>query len=352
MYDAAVAFAEWCNEHGGILGRELVVADRDAALGEYNARIVESCAEDFALVGGGAVLDDSDNGARIECGLPAIPGFVVSVAARQADLQVQPVPNVRGTLAFGAHQRIAEEYPDLIDSFGVLTASVGSVQAVRDETVAAAEDAGYTVVWSEEYNSLGESNWRPFVESMRDAGVEIFEMVGEPTYFSQLLEAMELVGWHPSLTILQANFYDQPFVEEAGDIADDTYIRLQFTPFELADQSPATSDYLEMMERYNPGGKTALLGVQATSAFLLFAQAAKACGSELTRECLLEQAGSVDSWTAGGLHAPQDLATNSPSPCFLLMQPTADGFVYAEDLTRATDGLFNCEEDNVVPVEL
>src|SRR5690606_9254449 len=29
MYDAAVAFADWCNSHGGILGRELVIADRD-----------------------------------------------------------------------------------------------------------------------------------------------------------------------------------------------------------------------------------------------------------------------------------------------------------------------------------
>ena len=37
MYDAAVAFTTWCNEHGGILGRELVLDDLDAALTEYEA---------------------------------------------------------------------------------------------------------------------------------------------------------------------------------------------------------------------------------------------------------------------------------------------------------------------------
>ncbi len=92
MHDAAVAFAAWCNEHGGILGREVVVDDRDAAIVAYNNRILESCDEDFAMVGGGAVLDDSDAGRRIECGLPNVAGYVVSPTARVADLQVQPVP--------------------------------------------------------------------------------------------------------------------------------------------------------------------------------------------------------------------------------------------------------------------
>ena len=77
-----MAFAEWCNEHGGINGRELVVADRDAALTEFNARIIDACSQDFALVGGGAVLDESDNGGRVACGLPNIAGYVVSEEGR------------------------------------------------------------------------------------------------------------------------------------------------------------------------------------------------------------------------------------------------------------------------------
>jgi hypothetical protein len=343
MYDAAVAFANWCNEHGGINGRELVVADRDAALTNYNGQVTTACSEDFALVGGGAVLDDSDNGARVACGLPNIAGYVVSETARTADLQVQPVPNPAGKLAFGAHQ--------LIDRFGVITSSFGSVLNQRDDTVFAAEALGYTVVYSEEYNSAGESNWRPFVERMRDADVEVFEMIGEPTFFAQVLEAMEQVGYRPQIIIQGANFYDRPFAETSGDIATNVHVRLQYTPFELADENQATADYLEMMERYNPGGKTALLGMQAMSSYLLFAQAAAACGSELTRACLLEQASSVTEWTAGGLHAPQDPSTITPSQCFVHLDVTPEGgFAVNEDLTGATDGIFNCEDDNVVDV--
>lgn len=350
MYDAAVAFAAWCNEHGGINGRELVIADRDAALTDYNARIVESCAEDFAMVGGGAVLDDADNGGRVACGLPNIPGYVVSRAAREADLTVQPVPNPPGRLNAGIYQRVAEQFPEYIDSYGVVTSSFGSVLAVRDDAVATVEDLGYQVVYSEEYNSAGESNWRPFVEAMGDAGVEVFELVGEPTFFAQILEAMEAVGFRPPVMVLNANFYDATFAETAGDIAQNVYIRAQFTPFELADQNPATADYLELIERYTTGGKTALLGMQALSAYLLFAQAATACGAELTRTCVLEQAGSVTEWTGGGLHAPQDPSTTTPSQCVAILTVSADGFALDEALTAPTDGIFNCEDDNIVDV--
>src|SRR5947209_8470799 len=74
MFDTAVAFAKWCNDHGGILGRKIVVDDRDAKLTDYNAVITQSCDEDFAMVGGGAVFDDGDNGLRVQCGLPNVAG--------------------------------------------------------------------------------------------------------------------------------------------------------------------------------------------------------------------------------------------------------------------------------------
>lgn len=350
MYDAAVAFANWCNEHGGINGREVVVNDRDAALTDYNGQITSACSEDFAVVGGGAVLDDSDNGARVACGLPSIPGYVVSETARAADLQVQPVPNPVGRMQFGPEQLVAEQNPELIDRLGTITSAFGSVLNVRDDTVAAAQDAGYSAVYAEEYNSAGESNWRPFVERLRDADVQVLEFIGEPTFFSQVLEAMEAVPYRPEVMLVNANFYDALFAETAGSIAQNVHVRVQFTPFELADTNQATQDYLDLMAEYNPDGKIALLGMQALSAYLLFAQSAAACGSELTRTCLLEQAGSVTEWTAGGLHAPQDPSTTTPSNCFVTLDIEGSGFVVNEELTQATDGIFNCEDDNVVDV--
>lgn len=165
-----------------------------------------------------------------------------------------------------------------------MTSTFGATITVRDQTVQAVEQLGDSVVYSGTYNPLGESNWRPFVEQMRDAGVRVFEFIGEPENLANLQSAMETVGYFPDVTIQQTNFYDRRFIELAGDIAQNTYIRSAYHPYELADENPATADYLELMERYNPDGKVALLGTQSISAFLLFAQAATACGSELTRD--------------------------------------------------------------------
>ena len=74
-------------------------------------------------------------------------------------------------------------------------------------------------------------------------------------------------------------------------------MRSPFPTFEMADEVPAMADYLELMERYNPEGKTAMLGMQGLSAFLLFATAANACGAELSRPVRARQgrgAGRLD----------------------------------------------------------
>jgi hypothetical protein len=349
MYDAAVAFTSWCNEHGGILGRQLVLDDRDAKLTEYNARILESCVADFAMVGGGAVSDDADNGARVACGLPNIPGYVVTDEARSADLQVQPVPNPVGTLAVGGFRRARELYPDLT-RFGIMTGAYQTTQAVRDLEVAGAEQLGYEKVYTIDYSVNCEPDWGSFITDMQTANVEVLEFVGEPECFTALQKAMDTAGWFPALTLQNTNFYDQKYADEGGPYAQNTFIRTAFYPFERSSENKATQDYLDLMEQYNPSGKVAQLGVQGLSGWLLFATAATECGSELTRQCLLEKAGAVTEWTGGGLHAATNPSANTPSDCVAVLEVTADGFVYDEEFTNPNDGIFYCDPANLVPV--
>jgi Periplasmic binding protein len=348
MVDAAVAFAAWCNEHGGINGRQLVIDDRDAALTAYNDRITESCAADFALVGGGAVFDDADNGARVACGLPNVAGFVVSEIARSAELQVQPVPNPLTEYAAGAYRRLAEERPELMDHYGIMTGNVGATLSTRDQVLDAVTQLGFQTVFNQEYSSGGESNWRPFVEGMRDAGVEVFEWVGEPEYLSAIQEAMALVGFYPEVIMVNTNLYDTRYLETVGNNTQNTLIRTAYTPFELADENPATADYLELMERYNPDGKLAQLGAQAVSAFLLFAQAARDCGADLTRACMIENAQSVSAWTGGGLHAEMNPSEGGASQCFAFIAVTPGTFTLDEEMTQPNEGIFNCDPENVL----
>jgi len=347
MYDSAVAFAAWCNEHGGIGGRTVVIDDLDAKLFEYGQRVGEACQQDFALVGGGAVFDAQDNGARVACGLISVPGYTVTPQARVGDLQVQPVPNPVYSFASHGYRWLLDAHPD-VDKLGILWVNLDGPATIHAQTVEMAEQRGMEVVFDEQYRPIGETGWRGYVQKMRDDGVEAFEMIGEPENMVALQQAMQTEGWYPTFTVLQPNYFDAKFVEEGGSsVSEATYMRSPFPTFEMADEVPAMADYLELMERYNPEGKTAMLGMQGLSAFLLFATAAKACGADLSRQCVLDQAAAQDGWIAGGLHSPQTPGNVVATECSLAIRVTPDGFEYDEELTGPNEGIYNCDPANV-----
>jgi hypothetical protein len=347
MYDTAVAFTAWCNEHGGILGRQLVVDDLDAALTEYEPRVTEACEKDFALVGGGAVFDEDPNAVRVGCGLPNIAGYVVSAAARNADLQVQPVPNSLAKVNVGRYVAAARDFPEGIKSYGIMSGQLPALNLVRDQLLEAAKSLGYEVKYQIEYAPAGETGWPNFVADMQAKDIKVLEYVGQPSDLVQLNRAMETAGWHPDVLLLSGNFYDASYAAEAGSIAGNVYIQVQNHPFEQASDDKATQDYLDLMEQYNPDGKIALLGAQGLSSWLLFAKAATECGSDLTAACLLEKAAATKDWTGGGLHAPQTPGNTEPSSCWLALSLDADGFHANEDATQPTEGVYNCDPKNV-----
>jgi hypothetical protein len=349
MYDTAVAFTEWCNEHGGINGREIVLSDADAKLFDYEPAITEACGRDFALVGGGAVFDEDPNDVRVGCQLPNIAGYVVSARGRTAGLQVQPIPNTLQRVGLGRYNAVKRDFPDSIDRYAIMASAIDSVLLVKAQTIEAAESLGFEVAYTVDYQTQGETGWANFVRDMQEQDIRILEFIGQPQNLIELTTAMEIAGWHPDAILLSGNFYDDLYRQGATNTTENLYIQSSFTPFEMADENKATQDYLDLMSQYNPAGKIAGLGIQGLSSWLLFATAASACGSDLTAECLLREAEAVTDWTGGGLHARQTPGNTDPSPCLLLLGLDDTGFVYNEEATAPTegDGLFNCDESNV-----
>lgn len=346
MYDTAVAFTEWCNEHGGILGREIILSDVDAKLFDYEPAVTEACGRDFALVGGGAVFDDDLSGVRVACDLPNIAGYVVSATGRTADLQVQPIPNPIFNIAMGRYNAAQREFPDSGDRYGIMASAIPSVLLVKQQAIETAESLGFEVVYSLDYQTQGETGWANFVREMQEQDVKILEFIGQPQNLIELTDEMAIAGWHPDVILLSPNFYDDLY-RQGATTESNLFIQSVFHPLELADENVATQDYLDLMEQYNPGGKVALLGMQGLSSWLLFATAATTCGSDLSAECLLTEAEAQAGWTGGGLHARQTPGNTEPSPCFLLLGLDDTGFVYNEEATAPTEGLFNCDEENV-----
>jgi hypothetical protein len=160
------------------------------------------------------------------------------------------------------------------------------------------------------------------------------------------------------VTDLESNFYNPDYAEAGGEAAEGSFVRIAIAPFEEADQYPATQQYLDAMDEYAPDGKVATLGVHAFSAGLLFATAADAVGSDLTRDAMAEQLRGIHDWTAGGLHGTMDVGDNTPGPCFIVME-VHDGafqrrYPLPEDEAYIQEGAnrgFSCPDDGFVNLE-
>jgi ABC-type branched-subunit amino acid transport system substrate-binding protein len=351
LFDATEVFTTWCNEAGGINGREIEVVERDAKLTEYKQRITESCQEDFMLVGGGGVFDDTGQEERLGCLLPEIPAYQVSSKARGADLAVPPLPNSLDELPVGAFQYIEQRFPDSIGDVGFLTGNVPSTVTVDAQNQEAVEALGFEVTYEAQYNSVGEASWTPFAQAMQSDGVRGLVYTGEPENFAKLLQAFADIGYELDWAVVGGNALDATFVEVGGEAVRNVFILSSIVPPFMADENPATQQYLDLFAEHLPDGKSeALLGYNSFSAWLLFATAVKACGSDVTRRCVYDEASAITEWTGGGLHAATVPGSHEGPRCAMVVEASPDGFAVPDDF-EPTDGLFRCSDDSVVQLE-
>ena len=162
--------------------------------------------------------------------------------------------------------------------------------------------------------------------------------------FQNLLDAAAQIDYKP-IWITDANFYDLAFAKynESGN-ADNVYVREAFIPLFESDQNKATQDYIDIVGK---SGDINQLGMQSTSAFLLWATGAKECGSNLTGACVLDEIGKIQEWTGGGLHAPTDPASNLPPDCGLVLKLDGPEYTQFYPEEQAT---YDCDPSYVVQV--
>lgn len=324
MYDAAIAFADWCNEQGGIAGLPVEIIDADSKLFEVPAQMENICANAFAMVGGGFAFDDQEFPRFHECNMIDFAGFVVTTGKSLSDNMVSPMPNPSNRKDGGWFKWAVATKPEAMQHFATVYSDLLTAQIVEQQYVEIAEKlGGVNVVQRIAYNSLGEVSWVPIAQQLKSSGVRAISFIGVPEVLPPLTKAMEEINYEPELIMVDAGFYADVLLNRGGTSVDGVVIRTGYALFEEADRVKAVRDYLDMMATYRPEGKVAGLGMQSMSALMLFATVAKQCivaNGELSRGCVMSEVAEVTEWTGGGLHGPSSPGTNTPSPCYLMIE--------------------------------
>ncbi|MFE1781703.1 ABC transporter substrate-binding protein [Streptomyces sp. NPDC059506] len=341
MGDAVEALVAWCNEQGGINGRKVVGNLHDAAMTQANTAMQDACRSDFMLVGHGFAYDGAAEQTRIACKLPMVPGFTVSPHVANAPMSYQAMPFPADYVNTGIWHNAVKLYPELKKGLAVVNHTSPALVSANAKSVEGWKSAGVKPLdCGVTLNYAGESSYVPFAEKYKSCGADGLwnSRSATPSQFN-LLQAVDQVGLDPVL-FFEATWYTDAVAKwNTAGLADKLHVGMQYQPFENASEVPAVKAYTDLVTA--EGGKTSLLGMQAASSFLLWATAAEQCGSELTRQCVVDKLSAVHEWTGGGLHAATDPGANLPSECVVVLRLTKNTW---KQTRPAEAGEFDCDD--------
>ncbi|MFF7734497.1 ABC transporter substrate-binding protein [Streptomyces sp. NPDC007984] len=328
--DAAKAFTSWCNDAGGINGRDLVPVTRDAKLMEVRQRVLEACKTDFALVGGGSALDSLGVKDRLKCLLPNFPAQSSQTGAIGSDLQVLASGPIAGYFQYAGYYSwlLKDKYPDSAGKVGVIAGDAPVTKVMAAQFKEAVAGLGGTVSYSDLYPAAGVSDWTPYAQSIKKDGVKGLVFLGDFASLAKLEQALTGIGYTPDWIDANSNAYGPAFPQLAGAAlgTQHNYAELLGSaPLESAGDNLAVQQVIDLFEKYAPGKQVTYPALRAFSAWLLFATAARDC-AELTRTCVYENAMKNTAFTAGGLQASFDLTSKEPPTCYSIVEATAKGW--------------------------
>jgi hypothetical protein len=327
---------------------------------------------DFMAVGEGYAFDSAGEQDRLAANLVTVPAFTASTDTQNAWEMYQPMPNpadynptssaYAGIKLFGAaavQKACAFRTDDLPG--GASKASDLKVEYSYSQQGwkfgnGAGGGWGSAKVSASDFNSLGCDQDVSFAANTSDPssisnasmafkteGAKVLYWAATPNgTLTSFLYDNKQINYNPFI-MTEASTYDPSLAKwNTHGYGNNLYTRIGFEPIEAASAVPAVKQYLTLVGATNASA----IGEQAASAFLLWATAAKSCGAALTRQCVVNYLGKASNftgtkaWTAGGLQAPTNPATNTPSGCALIMH--FSGGVWSQVAPSGKVGTFSC----------
>ncbi len=344
--NAANVFTSWCNAAGGINGRKLVFNMRDAAVTNVVPQMVNSCRQDFAIVAGTAALDGLAVKTRLQCLMPAFPAQIVMPQNIGSALQVYPGPGSSGYYPYAGYNHwLFQTYPDSANHVGLIVGDSPVTKILGGQYQGAIKGLGGLVSYYNLYPPLGVSDWTPYAQAIKSKGIKGLIFLGQFQQLAKLEQVLTSMNYKLDWIDANSNSYMPSFIQLLGRSASyqNNLADLSGTyPLEKATSNPALRQLYAMFAKYDPQGQVTLPVIRAFSAWLLFAKSAMSCGDNLTRRCVYDAGLTQQAWTAGGLQAPADLASQAiPVHCFNVEQATAQGWRPDPQL-KTTSGYYNC----------
>jgi branched-chain amino acid transport system substrate-binding protein len=331
-FDGAKAYFDFINAKGGIFDRKFkMVAELDdqTRLSQHIAAIRSLVEEEkvFAVL---PVVSQEFSGAKYldENGVPAF-GWNIDAewcstaeevqALNEAEAGGSPSPNgcPRKGLFGEKGSYLCFSCPQISPPFvaqqigatkvGVMSYTDPSSAECAKGQLAAYEQYGIDVVFSDTSLAFGFQNLGDDVQKIKDAGVEFISTCMDIAGEVNISRALRRAGLD-DIKFYAPQGYDQGTMKKYGDELNGFFFGVDFVPFENKNLPKGTKQFLSQMKK--SGGEVneqSLAGWQ--NARLLY-EGIKLSGPDFTRESVIDAINGITDWTADGIRATIDWTTD------------------------------------------
>jgi ABC-type branched-subunit amino acid transport system substrate-binding protein len=370
-HDALSAFADYVNANGGIACRDLEVILWDTKLDadeSLNGQI-DACQNSLALVGSNALFNP-DVSTMVECedmageatGLPDLAALANDINQRcnATTYLIQglsencaELEGERTVSAFtGFNDYVMEEHGGDLHGLFMVPGDLPTTVVSATYQITAAEEAG--VVWDDIARVSGRAEqaaFTPLVQQVKaDDSNYVYNGSNDRAMAAMRKESAAQGVSSVDVWGCSLGCYTQNFLETAGSDAEDTYVWMQFLPFEEADTNDALAAYMDAVGADNADS----FGAQAWQAALLFQhvidQIVETDGiNGITRQRMLEVLEQTDDFTAGEWMGTEGKDLRGFSTCMVILQVQDGEFVRVFPEERGT---LDCDPANLGQFEL
>ena len=306
------AYFDMINASGGIYGRELkLVSEHDDKAFNNSTEVEALLTEDIFAVLPVATLLFTGAQKLVDEGIPTFGWIINPEWEGSAE---NPKANLFGqTGSFLCFDCASPGLPWLVGQakakkVGLLGYSVpqsaGCVDGVKNSFDEYGDRVGAEIAFVDQSLQFAQKDLSVQVSKMKDAGVDFVATCMDTGGVITLAKEMK----KQRLDAVQSlpNAYDQDFLDEYGDLFEGSYVRTDFTTFELPEdeQPPGLKTFLEKMDEAGvTPTENAIVGWLNAD---LFVTGLKKAGPAFDQQKLIDAVNSITDYTADGIVYPVD----------------------------------------------
>jgi hypothetical protein len=282
------------------------------------AAYTRACNEAFAAVGSESIFDSGGVAATEGCGLPDIRSGALTAERTVCSTCFAVQAAQVGIVTDAQYRFYRQKDKAATDKAGFLFLQVGGSPDLAKSYSEVARATGFGVELLQGISTT-EFNYAPYVQQLKDKGIQYVHFVGANLHATRLTQAMTQQGYRPKIFVVTQTQYNNAYIEIGGDSVDGTYLPLPHPLFQ-GSKNAELALYRTWLQQVKPGAEPTTFGLFSWSATRLFVEKAIALGGKLSRASMVEAVRGERSWDANGLHTSMNVGGKTTYKCVDVVQ--------------------------------